>query len=121
MPRLVRPPSSVLLVVGREDFTPPRAFGGSVCVATQDCVAIAVVDVQVSATSLRLTPDDAPALSRLGEFRIETEGLVSVRDLHYREHESVGVPSGWATVTVWGNAEDQPSEIALQVVAGPGD
>lgn len=121
MPRLVRPPSSVLLVVGREDFAPPRSFAGSVCVATQDCVAIAVVDVQESATSIRLTPDAVPGLSRLGEFRIETEGLVSVRDLHYREHESVGVPPGWATVTVWGDATEQPSEIALQVVAVPGD
>jgi len=46
MSPLVEPQHSVILVVGREQFTPPRTFGGDACTATHDCVAIGVRTVE---------------------------------------------------------------------------
>ena len=118
MPQDVEPPSSVLIVVGREEFTPPNSFGGGACAATDDCIVIAVRDVEDGPTTPQHVRRAAPGLTRLGDFRLLSEGLVGVRDLSYREHEAVGVDPGWATVTVWGNTVDQPSEIVVQVVGG---
>ena len=118
MPQDVEPPSSVLIVVGREEFTPPSSFGGGACAATDDCIVIAVRDVEDGPTSLSMSVAAPAGLTRLGDFRLLSEGLVGVRDLSYREHEAVGVDPGWATVTVWGDAEQEPSEIVVQVVGG---
>ena len=57
---MVEPQHSVLLVVGREQFTPPSTFGGEACTATGD--------------------------------------------------------PGFALVTIWGNADTEPSEVLVQVV-----
>ena len=112
---IIEPPNSVLLLVGREEFTPPESFGGRTCVATRDCVAIAVVSVDDAPTSLSLSPaPDTEALMRLGEFRVETEGQLSVRDVYNREYDTVGVSPGLSLVTVWGNDAVEPSEIAVQ-------
>jgi hypothetical protein len=108
----------VLIVVGREEFTPPSSFGGGACAATDDCIVIAVRDVEDGPTTLSMSVAAPSGLTRLGDFRLLSEGLVGVRDLSYREHEAVGVDPGWATVTVWGNAVDQPSEVVVQVVGG---
>ena len=116
MPQLVEPPSSVLIVVGREEFTPPSSFGGSACAATDDCIVIAVRDVEDGPTTLSMAVTPPSGLTRLGDFRLLNEGLVGVRDLSYREHEAIGVDPGWASVTVWGDAEREPSEIVVQVV-----
>lgn len=116
MSTMTRPPHSVLLVVGREQFVPPTTFGGATCVATPDCVAVAVVDVTTSATRVALSPHPGPDdLVRIGEFRIETEGLVSVRDVVGREYDTMGVAPGLALVTIWGNAEEEPRDVAVQV------
>ena len=118
MPQDVEPPHSVLIVVGREEFTPPSSFGGGACAATDDCIVVAVRDVEDGPTTLSMSVTAPAALTRLGEFRLLSEGLVGVRDLSFREHEAVGVDPGWATVTVWGDAEQEPSEIVVQVVGG---
>ena len=99
MSRLVRPPHSVVLVVGREQFTVPGSFAGRTCVATADCLAISVVSVEASATQIGVADgpdprDGAGGLARLGEFQLETEGLLSIRDVYSREYENVGVTPG---------------------------
>src|SRR6478672_8890712 len=73
---LIEPPNSVLLVVGREEFTPPGSFGGRVCAATYDCVAIGVVSVDDAPTLVAFSPAVTRAdLQQLGRFTLETEGM----------------------------------------------
>ena len=120
MPQDVEPPSSVLIVVGREDFTPPSSFGGGACAATDDCIVIAVREVEDGPTRLSMSVASPSGLTRLGDFRLQSEGLVGVRDLSFREHEAIGVGPGWADVTIWGNDEREPSEIVVQVVEARG-
>lgn len=117
---MIAPPNSVLLVVGREEFTPPRTFGGEACVATGDCLAIAVADVSDTPTAVTLAPaPDTRGLVVLGRFEIETEGLLSVRDVYSREYDTMGAPAGRAAVTVWGDHDQAPSRVALQVSPVP--
>lgn len=113
MSRIVQPPKSVLLLVGREDFTPPTTFRGGACVATGDCLAVAVSDGPVAVT---LGPaGDTGDLTRLAEFVLESEGHLSLRDVYSREYETVGVEPGLSTVTVWANDGHEPSELVLTV------
>jgi hypothetical protein len=113
------PPSSVLLLVGREEFTPPTTFGGRACVATVDCVAIAVASVNVSPTSVTLAPTmDRTDLVRLADVEIESEGLLSLRDVYSREYDAMGVVPGLTRVVVWGDSESEPSELAIHAVSG---
>lgn len=115
---VVEPAHRVLFLVGREDFTPPGSFGGATCVSTHDCLAIGVA----SRTSVEVAPDpDTASLVRVGEFRIESEGLLSLRSAYSREYDNVGVEPGSVRVTVWADDPDEPSELALQVgPSGPG-
>ena len=77
MSPLVEPQHSVILVVGREQFTPPKTFGGEACTATHDCVAIGVRTVEDGPTDVTISPEAGTgALVRLGEFQVETEGLL---------------------------------------------
>ena len=113
---IVEPPNSVLLVVGREEFTPPSTFGAQSCVATHDCVAIGVASVDDAAISVdfaaAVARDD---LQRLGRFPLETEGMLSVRDVYNREYDAAGVTPGRVLLTVWGNDAQEPSEILLEI------
>ena len=112
----VQPPKSVLLLVGREDFAPPTTFGGRACAATADCLAVAVAAdtlVQVSLGPAGGTGD----LVRLGAFELESEGLLSLRDVYSREYDTVGVEPGLSAVTVWGDDAEDPTEVVLQVHA----
>ncbi|MEO6511913.1 MAG: hypothetical protein ABIO16_13025 [Nocardioides sp.] len=114
----VEPPHSVILVVGREEFTPPSSFGGQVCTATQDCVAVAVTSSSDGPTTLTLSPEPpADELLNLGEFELETEGLLSVRDVYNREYDAMGATPGLARVVIWGDAEDEPSVVHVQAPA----
>ena len=116
MAPLIEPPSSVLLVVGREHFTPPSSFEGSACAATADCLAIGVRSVDDGPTSAGFALEVArPDLQQLGRFTLETEGTLSIRDIYNREHEAVGVDPGHVDLTVWANDEQEPSELLLEV------
>lgn len=116
MAPIVEPPSSVLLVVGREEFTPPSTFGGESCAASHDCVAIGVVSVDDAPTSVdfsgAVARDD---LQRLGRFTVETEGSLSIRDVYNREHASAGVTPGSVDLTIWGNDAQEPSEVLVEI------
>ncbi len=110
----VEPQHSVLLVVGREQFTPPSTFGGETCTATRDCVAVGVRSVDDGPVDVTISPEPAAGLVNLGEFQVETEGLVSVRSVYNKEYDAMGVPPGLALVTVWGNADTEPSEVLVR-------
>ena len=112
---VVEPPNSVLLVVGREEFTPPSTFGGQTCAATHDCVAIGVVSADDAATSVEFAAAAREDLQRLGGFTLETEGMLSLRDVYNREYDAAGVTPGSVLLTVWGNDAQEPSEIVLEV------
>lgn len=116
MTRLVEPPSSVLLLVGREEFTPPSTFGGQTAVATHDCVAVVVFPIDDGPTSVTLAPQPARGgLVRLGEFLVESEGQLSLRDIYSREYEAIGLDPGPCVVVVWGNHDSEPDEVAFEV------
>ena len=112
----VEPQHSVLLVVGREQFTPPTTFGGEVVTSSRDCVAIGVRSIDDGPVEVTISPE-APTghLVDLGQFEVETEGLLSVRSVYNREYDAMGVPPGLARVTVWGNDDSAPSEVLVQV------
>jgi hypothetical protein len=117
---VVEPASSVLLVVGREEYSPPSSFAGGTCAAGHDCVAIAVVDSRDSPTDVGLSPSPSTSgLAVVGEFDIESEGLVSLRDVYGREYDAVGVEPGMVRVTVWANRSDRPDRLEVQVTEGP--
>lgn len=118
MTRLVEPPNSVILLVGREQFTPPASFGQESVAATHDCVAVGVLSVDDGPTSVTLAPH-APGsgLVALGEFVIETEGQISVRDVYNREYESIGLEPGCCLVVVWGNDASEPDQVTFEVRA----
>lgn len=113
---MIEPPNSVLLLVGREEFDPPSSFAGHACAATADCVALGVLSVADGPTKVTVSAD-APAgdAIRLGTFEIESEGLLSVRDVYNREYITVGIDPGYVAVTVWGNDHAEPSEVQFQV------
>ena len=116
MTRMIEPPNSVLLLVGREEFSPPATFGGDASVASHDCVAVAVMSVDDGPTAVELLPEAEPrGLVRLGDFVIETEGQVSVRDVYNREYESLGIEPGSCLVTVWGNDDTEPNDVTFEV------
>jgi hypothetical protein len=116
---LIEPPNSVLLLVGREEFDPSRTFAGATCVSTNDCVAVAVTSVDDGPTLVTVGPAPTTSLTRLGQFEIETEGQLSLRDIYNREYEVVGTDAGLVLVTVWADDEVQPAEVVFQVTAKP--
>lgn len=111
---MIEPPNSVLLVVGREEFTPPRSFGGATCAATGDCVAIGVVRGAPTSISFVAEPQ-GHSLIRLGDFTLETEGMVSIRDVYHREQESIGVTPGAVSLVVWVDDDQEPGEVLLEI------
>lgn len=113
-------PSSVFLLVGREDFTPPRSFAGGTCVATHDCLAVAVTTSQEGPTDVGFAsdPGGSSGLVELGRFSLESEGLLSLRDVYNRELESAGVGAGLVEVTVLGDRREDPGTVRFVVAAG---
>ncbi|QIK67997.1 hypothetical protein G7072_18085 [Nocardioides sp. HDW12B] len=107
---LIETRNDVLMLVGREDFTPPRSFGGASATATHDCVAFAVGEGPVT---VELTPVAAGGLQPLGEFVIEAEGLLSLRDVWNKEYDAAGVTPGLTRVAVLGDDPDAPTHVAL--------
>ena len=116
MSPMIQPPNSVLLLVGREEFTPPDTFAGRTCVATHDCVAVGVLSEADGPTSVTLTPAaDTAHLAMIGEFTIESEGLLSLRDVYSREYDAMGVEVGRVHVTVWADDVSEPGEVTFLV------
>lgn len=113
-------PSSVFLLVGREDFTPPRTFGGEACVATHDCLAVAAIDGPDGRPDVAFAfePGGSSGLVELGRFSLESEGLLSLRDVYNRELESAGVEAGLVEVTVLGDHREEPSRVRFVVAVG---
>lgn len=111
--------STVFLLVGREDFTPPRSFAGGTCVATHDCLAVAVASPPGGPTDVGLAFEHggSSGLVELGRFSLESEGLLSLRDVYNRELESAGVGAGLVEVTVLGDHRDEPSTVRFVVAA----
>lgn len=116
MSPLIEPPNSVLLLVGREEFSPPSTFAGNACAATRDCIAVGVLSVDDGPTLATVTPatEDSDLIS-LGEFSIESEGQVSLRDVYNREYVALGVEPGAVRVVVLGNDESEPCEVVFVV------
>lgn len=111
-------PKAVLLLVGREDFDPPTSFGGRLCAATAACLAISTRDAADGPTEVVLDPEASRVgLTRVGDFVLENEGLLSLRDVWGREHAGYGVEPGHATVTVWVDDERVPARVVLDVAA----
>jgi len=116
---MIEPPNSVLLLVGREEFTPPETFAGAACVATTDCIAVGVLSVDEGPTLTSLAQGtETSDLVMLGEFAIESEGLLSLRDVYNREYDSIGVDAGSVRVTVLGNDVSEPCEVTFLVTPG---
>ena len=107
---LIETRNDVLLLVGREDFSPPRSFGDAAAVSTHDCVAFAVGDGPVT---VDLAPTSATDLVPLGEFVIEAEGLLSLRDVWNKEYDAAGVTPGLTRIAVLGDDATAPTRVAL--------
>ena len=108
-----------MLLVGREDYTAPTSFGGATCVATTDCIAVGTLSPVDGPTSVSIAPPaDQAGLVTLGEYTIESEGLVTVRDVFHREHDTMGVEAGYVEVLVLGNDAVEPDEVVFVVRPG---
>ncbi len=108
-----------MLLVGREDYAAPTSFGGATCIATPDCIAVATLSPVDGPTVVSVAPyADDPALVTLGEFTIESEGQVSVRDVFFREHDAMGVEPGYVDVRVRANDADEPDQVVFVVRPG---
>ena len=115
----IRPPHSIVLLVGREDYTAPTSFGGATSIATTDCIAVATLSPVDGPTSVSIAPPaDRGGLVTLGEYTIESEGLVTVRDVFHREHDTMGVEAGYVEVLVLGNDAVEPDEVVFVVRPG---
>lgn len=117
----IRPPHSIVLLVGREDYAAPTSFGGAACIATADCIAVATLSPVDGPTLVSVAPADKPGLVTLGEFTIESEGQVSVRDVFFREHDAMGVEPGYVDVRVLANKAVEPDEVVFVVRPGEWD
>jgi hypothetical protein len=115
---LIGPSNSLILLVGREEFTPPATLAESIAAATEDCVAVGVRTVDDGPTTVALVPKaDASGQMRLGDFAIETDGRASVRDAYNREYVAIAPEPGRCFVTVWGNDTSEPDQVIFEVSA----
>lgn len=108
-----------MLLVGREDYTAPASFGGATCIATPDCIAVATLSPVDGPTTVSVVPTAGDReLVMLGDFTIESEGQVSVRDVFHRDHDAIGVEPGHVSVQVMANAAVEPDEVVFVVPPG---
>ena len=115
----IRLPHSIVLLVGREDYTAPTSFGDATSIATTDCIAVATLSPVDGPTFVSVSPSaDQSRLVPLGEYTIESEGLVSVRDVFHREHDAMGVEAGYVEVRVLVNDAVAPNQVVFVVRPG---
>lgn len=113
----IRPSYPVVLLVGREDFTPPTSFGGTNLAATHDCLAVGLRDTNDGPVQVQIVPSTETAVvdrldfDHLGDFEVESEGLLSLRDVHGREYDAMGVGPGTHRVAVLGNHPSEPTDV----------
>ncbi len=70
-------------------------------------------------TSVSVAPSaDEARLVVLGEFTIESEGQVSVRDVFHRDHDAMGVEPGFVDVRVLADTAVEPTEVVFVVRPG---
>ncbi|WP_110180963.1 hypothetical protein [Nocardioides solisilvae] len=121
MSHSIRPSYPVVLLVGREEFTPPTSFGGASVVATRDCVAVGLRDTRVGPVRVQVVPStesevvDRLDLEHLGDFEVEAEGQLAIRDVHGREYDAMGVEPGTHRVTVLGTDPAEPDDVVFVV------
>lgn len=121
----ISPRHPVVLLVGREDFTPPTTFGGVNVAATHDCLAVGLRDSELG-VQVQVVPSTETAvvdrldLEHIGDFEVESEGILSIRDVHGREHDAIGVDAGTHRVTVLGTDVDEPDDVVFVVAVAAG-
>jgi hypothetical protein len=54
-------------------------------------------------------------LVHLGDFELETEGQLSLREVYNRQYEAIGIEPGRSEVRVWGSDYNEPSEVVFEV------
>lgn len=117
----IRPSHPVVLLVGREDFTPPRSFAGANVAATHDCLAVGLPAPGDGPVQVQIVPSTETAvvdrldLDHLGDFDMDSEGQLSVRDVHGREYDAMGVEPGTHRVTVLGTDPSEPDDVVFVV------
>ncbi|WP_181313244.1 hypothetical protein [Nocardioides campestrisoli] len=117
----IRPSYPVVLLVGREDFTPPTSFGDANVAATRDCLAVGLRNTELGGVEVQIVPSTETAvvdrldLEHLGDFEVESEGLLSLRDVHGREYDAMGVEAGTHRVTVLGTDLSEPDDVVFVV------
>jgi len=115
----IRLPHSVVLLVGREDYTVPTSLGAATSVATIDCIAVATLSRVDGPTYVSVAPSaDHPGLVTLGEYTNESEGLASVRDIFHRECDATGVEGGHVEVRVLANDPVEPDAVVFGMRPG---
>ena len=120
----IRPSYPVVLLVGREDFTPPGSFAGANVAATHDCLAVGLRATTAGPVQVQVVPStesavvDRPDLDHLGDFEVESEGHLCVRDVHGREYDAMGVDPGTHRVTVLGTDPAEPDDVVFVVAVG---
>ena len=113
---LIETRNDVLLLVGREDFSPPRSFGGA---ARRGHARLRRLRGRRGPGHRRAHPGRRVRPAGLGEFVIEAEGLLSLRDVWNKEYDAAGVTPGLTRVTVHGDDDTAPTRVAL--VFAPAD
>ena len=115
---MVEPPNSVILIVGRDEFTPPLNIGPDGSAATEDCVAVATVSVQDAQTRIGLgTNPQTDEYAILCEYLLRTDGVVSIRNVLNEVYLSHKTPGPRARVRVWVDTLDgEPLEISVQIL-----
>ena len=113
----IEPPNSVILIVGREQFTVPAGFDGATTAGTSDCVAVGVRSVDDGPTVVSVVADlvTTTGMTLLGEYEMVSEGLLSIRDVYSRELLSVGVEPGFCRIAIWGNDASEPDSVTVLV------
>ena len=102
---MIEPANSVLLLVGREEFTPPDTFAGTTCVATSDCIAVGVLSV-----------DDGPTLASFVQAT-GTSGLVTLGEFADGDTLTATITSGPVHGTATLTAASSPTRLTR---TGPG-
>jgi hypothetical protein len=117
MSPMIEPPNSLILIVGRDEFTPPTQITRPIT-TTLDCLVIGTINVQDAPTLISIGTDpDIDDLEYLDEISIESDGEISVRDIYNNVHASVTVQPGVISIAIWTSGIPEPREIACKILS----